>query len=92
MMGDYICCDYTDSKLLITVGWLILYAKHRTLRKLTGCFVQHNLSDQAEQGGTRGKIRGRKKKESKCRIEEKVTTGVGCREGMKTAEGKWLSP
>lgn len=22
----------------------------------------------------------------------KVTTGVGCREGMKTAEGKWLSP
>lgn len=34
----------------------------------------------------------RKKKKSKCRIEEKVTTGVGCREGMKTAEGKWLSP
>lgn len=33
-----------------------------------------------------------KKKKFKCRIEKKVTTGVGCREGMKTAEGKWLSP
>lgn len=79
-----------------SLGWLILYAELRTFRKLTECFVHYNLCDHAKQNGTRGKMQrekgGEKKKTSKCRIEEKVTTGVGYRAGMKTAEGKWLSP
>lgn len=88
MMGDYICCDYTDSKLLITVGWLILYAKHRTLSKLTECFVQYNLSDQAERGGTRGKIRGKKEKRIKMQNRGKSHHGGWLQRRDENSRGK----